>query len=91
VCVRGEQGAAGPNGAQQSQARLLHHRLAAVWDKWQDPKRGRIIYCSIVGYSYSYSVWHGKAVQPTRQPEAHGEAGIMGVHKLQMVVSRSKK
>ena len=23
-------------------------------------------------YSYSYSVWHGSAVQPAREPEAHG-------------------
>ena len=22
--------------------------------------------------SYSYSSWHGKAVQPTREPEDHG-------------------
>jgi hypothetical protein len=24
----------------------------------------------------SYSVWHGKAVQPTREPEAHGGINI---------------
>ena len=23
-------------------------------------------------YSYSCSIWHGKVVQPTREPEAHG-------------------
>ena len=23
-------------------------------------------------YSYSYSIWHGRAIQPTREPEAHG-------------------
>ena len=27
------------------------------------------LYCS---YSQSYSIWHGKAVQPTREPAAHG-------------------
>jgi hypothetical protein len=26
-------------------------------------------------HSYSYSIWHGKAVQPTREPEAHGVPG----------------
>jgi hypothetical protein len=26
-------------------------------------------------YTCSYSIWHGKAVQPTREPEAHGVPG----------------
>jgi hypothetical protein len=26
-------------------------------------------------YSHSYSIWHGRAVQPTREPEAHGVPG----------------
>ena len=31
------------------------------------------VFChASVVHSYSYSIWHGKAVQPTREPEAHG-------------------
>ena len=30
---------------------------------------------SMPQYSYSNSIWHGKTVQPTREPEAHGETG----------------
>jgi hypothetical protein len=30
---------------------------------------------STCSYSYSYSIWHGRAVQPTREPEAQGVPG----------------
>jgi hypothetical protein len=29
-----------------------------------------VVICVQTVYSYSYSIWHGKAVQPTREPEA---------------------
>jgi hypothetical protein len=39
--------------------------------------------------SYSYSIWHGKAVQPTREPEAHGVPGTKP--SLAKTRSRSSK
>jgi hypothetical protein len=47
--------------------------------------RGGGVCC--VSYSYSYSIWHGKAVQPTREPEAHGVPGTkprQGVRQAQL-------
>jgi hypothetical protein len=39
-------------------------------------------------YSYSYSIWHGKAVQPTREPEAHGvRMGAVNVVICQGVIA----
>jgi hypothetical protein len=33
-------------------------------------------------HSYSYSIWHGKAVQPTREPEAHGVHSCVALNLL---------
>jgi hypothetical protein len=37
-------------------------------------------------HSYSYSIWHGTLVQPTREPEAHGVPGTKLCKIIQVCV-----
>ena len=64
-----------PGDIPPGETSLTDVQLLLAVQQMADEKQGTqqlILHQVRFSYSYTYSVWHSRAVQPTREPEAHG-------------------